>query len=384
MLSEYFKGRLLMDEVEFSSDGVVDSLMRLLYSMSGRGAPIEDIIRVEVALDRRKWELGKRFRMDSIPSAGEGNAMLGFVVTDSFLISYLLSRSDTAIRMIPVVRDSLYYIVRKVVHNPGIRVYSRKLYELTLAPWEDYLMRYRRVALSLHDSLRNVVFHALYTGEDYVVEHPYLTYRIFSFYSYDEPCRIRGPVLAIGENFLASASGVGKLVYAEREATRVMDVMNSADGLHESKGAEENMERYQLLHFATHIVVDDTPRILLRDRAGNIHSIDIFHVLSTMRVGDAVVLSGCRSGEGRPINGWEGLMSLTRAFVYSGARCVVASMREVNDLAAYVFMDRFYRALKEGKTMDIALREAALYMLENTGLDSPVYWGMFTLTVFRR
>ncbi len=383
-LGEYFKGRILVDEVEFSRDRVVDSLTRLLYSISGRGASLEELLQVEGALERRKWELGRRFRMDHIPPVREGEALLGFVVSDSFLISYLVSRRDTFIRMVPVLRDSLWNLVGKVVSRPDIRIYSSALYGLTLAPWEDHLHRYGRVALSLHDFLRNVSFLSLYTGRDYVVEHPYSLYRVFSFYSYDEPCRIEGPVLAVGSDFLSSGpENPGRLVYASREVSKILNLMGGRAGW-SGRDSLKDFSGYQLLHFATHILVDDTPMILLESPEGTVRRISLYDVLSSIRVGEAVVLSGCRSGAGRPINGWEGLMSLTRAFVYSGARCVVASLREVNDMAAYIFMDRFYEALSRGEAMDTALRKAALYMLRNTGLDSPVYWGAFTLTVFRR
>jgi len=387
-VSEYFKGRLLMEDVAFSSDRVVDSLNRLLYAMTGKGSSIEEIAEVERSIGNRRWMLRKRFQMQEIPVVNEGTAMLGFVVSDSFLISYLMSRSDTDIYMVPILRDSLAELVRRYLSNPDIRTYSELLYHLTLSPWENRLEGYKRVVLSLHDFLRNVSFISLFSGEDYVVEHPYSLYRVFSFYSYDEPCRVGGPVLAVGRNFPASGAGnIGKLVYAEREAARVMDIMGGdlEWGNFSDKGEfQRGFSDYRLLHFATHIVVDDTPRILLEDDGDGVQQINIFDVISTMRVGDAVVLSGCRSGTGKPINEWEGLMNLTRAFVYAGARCVVTSLWEVNDLATYIYMSRFYKALKEGETMDMALKEAALYMLRNTGLDSPVYWGAFTLTVFRR
>jgi len=101
-------------------------------------------------------------------------------------------------------------------------------------------------------------------------------------------------------------------------------------------------------------------------------------------VGKLVVLSGCRTGLGKFINDWEGLFNLTRGFVYTGARCVITTKWDINDMASYQLMKKMYEFLSKGHPVDLALKEAQRYLLEETGLSSPVYWGAFTLTVFGR
>src|SRR5690606_24030905 len=59
---------------------------------------------------------------------------------------------------------------------------------------------------------------------------------------------------------------------------------------------------------------------------------------------ELVVISGCETGQGLLLEG-EGIMSLARAFLASGAKAALASLWPVSDRASALFMGRFYRAL---------------------------------------
>ena len=76
-----------------------------------------------------------------------------------------------------------------------------------------------------------------------------------------------------------------------------------------------------------------------------------------------MVLSGCETGLGRDVQG-EGLISLTRGFIYAGTLRVVASPWNVSDIATAQLMGDFYRAmLHDGKSPADALRSAQVKML---------------------
>jgi len=81
-----------------------------------------------------------------------------------------------------------------------------------------------------------------------------------------------------------------------------------------------------------------------------------------------VVLSACQTGLGNLVRG-EGVVGLTRAFLYAGARRVAVSLWDVNDLTAPDFMQSFYRRLRQGEDPASALRSAKVEMLQS---DSPV------------
>jgi CHAT domain-containing protein len=94
---------------------------------------------------------------------------------------------------------------------------------------------------------------------------------------------------------------------------------------------------------------------------------------------DLVTLSGCQTALGRDIRG-EGLVGLTRGFMYAGAEAVVASLWQVDDESTAELMKRFYRAmLKENLRPANALRAAQLDMSRNRRWSDPFYWAGFVL-----
>ena len=124
--------------------------------------------------------------------------------------------------------------------------------------------------------------------------------------------------------------------------------------------------QYQVIHFATHAVVDDrstarTVLALAAESAGNglVGPGD----LGALRLdADLVVLSGCRTASGVVIEG-EGVQGLTAPLLQAGARSVVASQWRIADRSVLSFVDDFYRALADSLPVGDALRAAKLAAL---------------------
>lgn len=99
-----------------------------------------------------------------------------------------------------------------------------------------------------------------------------------------------------------------------------------------------------------------------------------------LRLGsDLVVLSACRTALGSEIRG-EGLIGLTRGFLYAGAPRVVATLWEIDDRATAGLMKSFYQGmLARAERPAQALRNAQMAMWKARGWDAPYYWAAFTL-----
>ena len=93
---------------------------------------------------------------------------------------------------------------------------------------------------------------------------------------------------------------------------------------------------------------------------------------------DLVTLSACDTGLGKVLGG-EGLLGLTQAFRYAGARTVLASLWSVSDASTSELMRRFYGSLKQGQTKADALRSAQLDLLRDPELSHPFRWAAFVL-----
>ncbi len=147
------------------------------------------------------------------------------------------------------------------------------------------------------------------------------------------------------------------------------------------------LARHRIVHFATHGVIDaEAPELsglvlsLVdeqgRPQEGFLGLDDIYNL--DLRA-DLVVLSGCETALGREMRG-EGLIGLTRGFLYAGASRVLASLWQVQDRPATELMVRFYRGLlQESLSPAAALRAAQLSLRQERRWRDPFYWGAFVL-----
>ncbi len=144
---------------------------------------------------------------------------------------------------------------------------------------------------------------------------------------------------------------------------------------------------YRIIHFATHgLLNSEHPELSglvlsLLDKTGK--SQDGFlrlHDIYNLRMpSEIVVLSACQTGLGKEIKG-EGLVGLTRGFMYAGAQRVVASLWRVDDYATADLMAHFYhKMLKNGRRPAAALRMAQLEMMKQKRWSSPYFWASFVI-----
>ena len=92
------------------------------------------------------------------------------------------------------------------------------------------------------------------------------------------------------------------------------------------------------------------------------------------------MLSACETGLGKYSKG-EGVIGLSRALVYAGARSIVVSYWQVADESTAELMTAFYRQLAGRKPVSVrtALRNAKLKLMESDDYAAPYYWAPFVL-----
>jgi CHAT domain-containing protein len=148
----------------------------------------------------------------------------------------------------------------------------------------------------------------------------------------------------------------------------------------------EPLGRYRYVHFAAHALVDEEhparSGIVLSSAAGSKEdgALQMGEVMRLKLNADLVALSACRTGLGRLLTG-EGIIGLTRAFLYAGAESVTVSLWNVNDIATSTLMKAFYKNLKQGLAKDDALRRAKLELIRGpqAAWRHPYYWAAFVL-----
>ncbi len=189
-------------------------------------------------------------------------------------------------------------------------------------------------------------------------------------------------------------SVVGRLFYSAREIANLLDVVSKGQAFAATEYDATrdqllslDLTQFAILHLATHGLLDpkhpERSGLLLStvDREGKKLNgfIGLQDVYSLRAPVDLVVLSACQTGLGENIRG-EGLIGLTRGFMYAGATSVVASLWQVEDEATAELMKRFYtEMLKNGKTPAEALRSAQNSIRQIPEWSAPHYWAGFTL-----
>ena len=91
-----------------------------------------------------------------------------------------------------------------------------------------------------------------------------------------------------------------------------------------------------------------------------------------------MVLSSCESGIGRYVEG-EGVMSLTRGFIYSGTPNIVCSLWKVYDRYTEKLMVKFYKQILKDKSYSRALQMAKIKMINDKKTADPRKWSGFVL-----
>jgi CHAT domain-containing protein/Tfp pilus assembly protein PilF len=185
-----------------------------------------------------------------------------------------------------------------------------------------------------------------------------------------------------------------RLPFSRQEAQTISSLFPSASSsqkidfdANRTTATDGSLANYQIVHFATHgfansknpelsgivmSTVDDKGNLV----NGFLRLTDIFNLKLAAKL---VVLSACQSGMGQNIKG-EGMVGLTRGFMYAGAQRVAVSLWNVDDEGTAVLMQKFYQKMVQQKLAPAAaLRAAQIEMMQQEKWQSPYYWAAFTL-----
>ncbi|RNC79926.1 MAG: CHAT domain-containing protein [Balneola sp.] len=191
-------------------------------------------------------------------------------------------------------------------------------------------------------------------------------------------------------NFEASGNDrLGSLPFATKEVREISSHMVNFEDQeiflerNATKSSFLNMvSNSEIIHVATHSEVSEQDplfsTIYLRDDSN-----DGFSPLYAYELFDAnmnnqfIMLNSCSSGSGSYIQG-AGVVGVSRALRYAGAKSLALNLWSVNDKSASEFASVFYSDVNDGISKEDAIRSAKLNLLK-TGNANPYYWGAYML-----
>ena len=293
--------------------------------------------------------------------------------------SISLLRADVADKLVNITNDFKNHLLKR----EDIDDLSYDLYMYLLG---QQLNRDKKNVIVIPDNVLNYVpFEALKLPDgSFVLQKYNVSYngsaRIFlelekEFFKYDAPQNWAG--------FAPSYKKEDELSSSQEEINGIASLTDGVKFIGENAKKENfilHNKEFSILHFAMHAKIDnENPlynRLLFED--GELTSSEIYTSNSKANL---AVLSACNTGFGKIEKG-EGVMSMARAFHYSGIPSVVMSLWKVPDQETKIVMIDFYKNLKKGKNKSEALRLAKLSYLDktqNNDLKHPYYWSGFVI-----
>lgn len=353
-----------------------------------------------------------------------GTLALSYSVGKETTTLFALTREGALrVETLPIGEEAL----RREVASFLARVRSQEkpaadLYRALIAPVAELVAQSERLLILPDGPLHRLPFGALRRDDGrYLIEekpvHTALSLTVYGALRAFRAAPVRPlELVAFADPLVApapAARGLGpglrsfdwsRLPFSRREAEEIAGSYRASRLYLGEEATEERAKAVhgaRILHFATHGYTDDrTPldsALVLTmpesPKPGEENGLlQVWEIFEGVRLdADLVVLSACESALGREQSG-EGLIGLTRAFQFAGARSVVASLWAVADQVTAELMVRFHRHLAAGLDKDQALRRAQLELLHQpveieTGggrtseLDAsaPFFWAAFEL-----
>lgn len=186
-----------------------------------------------------------------------------------------------------------------------------------------------------------------------------------------------------------------RLPYTRQEANQIAALVPASErkqaldfAANRSIALNSELGQYKYVHFATHGFLNslhpELSGIVLSlvdaqgsEQDGFLRANEIFNLKLPAEM---IVLSGCRTGLGKEIRG-EGLLGLTRGFMYAGSARVLVSLWGISDEASAELMAKVYKGMlgKDKLRPAAALRAAQAAVWKDKRWQAPYYWAAFVL-----
>lgn len=149
---------------------------------------------------------------------------------------------------------------------------------------------------------------------------------------------------------------------------------------------KETASKYNILHLAMHALLDvEDPlksKLIFAQNKDNVEDnfLNCHEIYGLKLNANLAVLSACQTAAGQ-IEMGEGVMSLTRAFMYAGVPSIVSTLWLADDASTKDIMLGFFDGLTKNLPKDEALRQGKLNFLKSADpvFAHPFYWANFVL-----
>ncbi len=392
-------------------------------------ARLKYIRKAQNDLKEKIKEISPRFASLQYPEPLDFNAVIKFLNKNACLVSYCVCEGKTIIFCIYRGRLNVFQVnikqedllnkvavFRQLITDPAtdiklLRKQSEELFRILLHPVEKFMRSSDEIIICADFPLHYISFGALASGKgrflaDYLPVstvisatllneltgtqyNDHLEYNVVA--AFGDPVYVKPGTGGEPEESVYRGRKILPLPYTRKEVSTISGIFSEkAMCFYGEEASEENAKEMirdtSLIHFACHGFLDektplDSALILslpIQEKKEN-GLLQAWEIFEQVRINaDLVTLSACETGLGKEMGG-EGMIGLTRAFQYAGAKAVMSSLWSVSDESTADLMSSFYKHLKSGKSKAEALRMAQSEMMRSKKYAHPFYWAGFVL-----
>jgi CHAT domain-containing protein len=311
--------------------------------------------------------------------------LLAFVVTNErvAVVEHLGNEEEirTALEQLQMQFGTLRYGAKNLKqYFPQLikraNFYLQKLYETLVEPLE-HLLGERHLVVVPYKSLHYVPFHALFDGEQYLIENREVSYAPGAVVL--QNCLRQN--LKVKDDLQVLLIGVAdeKIPLVDKEIRALKQIFPHADELRNEQAEfavfKKHAPQADVLHLACHgqFRPDNPLFSSLHLADGRITVRDVCALELNARL---AVLSACETGLNLVAEGDE-ILGLSRGFFMAGVNSLLLTLWTVSDEATINLMKSFYNHLQSGKPLAAALRHAQVEFIRQN--SHPYYWSPFAL-----
>lgn len=332
-------------------------------------------------------------------------ALISYFISDSLIYILAINKNDTQIEVVPndsTLKSHFNFYLNELYHpTEGIRynghISSVWLYNSLVKPVESIIAsrpkwvfipssflyylpfetlevnKYKREYLILSKTVSyHYSFALLFQNNTHHIDATRINYETAGFapYSENDSNIIRSNLLQLPYSNDEFGPTV-KNVYVSSKATKIKFLSEA--------------HRFSLIHLATHASAADSVVNWIQfypditdESESKLFVQEIYNLYLPNT--DLIILSACETAGGSTTYG-EGLLSLSRAFMYAGSDGVISTLWKTEDKISAFLMTQFHKYLQQPLSVEKALQMAKIDLLKNKSIGSqyktPNYWGNF-------
>ncbi|MEX1238288.1 MAG: CHAT domain-containing tetratricopeptide repeat protein [Cyclobacteriaceae bacterium] len=325
---------------------------------------------------------------------GSGQAIIEYFVGDSSIYMVGITAGKSWIRSASSdsLRDQVVGLRDMIINRDedGLNKKAIILYNRLVLPWIHELdSTVTSVTIIPHGILSYLPFEMLARerGRDVLLNRFSVSYASSAALLWEQKqMNVSGNYFAGFNADYAHRKNLSQLSGSAEEIQSIQKMLGAGGKLFVSATAEEFRKEapgYRVLHLALHSFINDErplfSRLVFTSSVSDSSEVTANDLYNMELNADMAVLSACESGIGQ-IHRGEGMMSLSRAFMYAGVPSTVISLWKVPDQATSLLMTKFYNFLKAGQSKDVALSNAKKEFIKDYPMMSaPLFWAGFVV-----